>query len=338
MPTYPTYQTDGYFQSGSVVYPLPTATGNTALQDIDPVLYRMIEFYKGVLPLHLGAYWNQCVTQVGRADLLNIDWLNVGQAIHYAMPLLKSQAQYRFPLLSVFRDTERYQHLSIPKYETNANIQVIFALPPWAIEQLDVMDPFLKAVSNIILDRTFVGYDTNFNNGEPVWTESGLELIRIVKSQYGQLPSLGGEIQCRSVAITLEVHEERRIYYPQYSEYSGASLDIQFVGSSASDGYATNPPIDNFIDVSTQYPCEVISVSPATGPRLGGTLLTINGQGFVGQVGGVSVCGQPVSNFTVLGPNQIQLVTPPGNPGLGNIVVVSSAGTGFLHNAFTYDF
>ncbi|MBL8858288.1 MAG: FG-GAP repeat protein [Planctomycetes bacterium] len=83
---------------------------------------------------------------------------------------------------------------------------------------------------------------------------------------------------------------------------------------------------------------EVQSVAPASGPFIGGTLLTIRGAEFLtGEVHDVTIGGQPATDVSVIDATTLSCRTPPGTAGASVAVVVTNRlGHGRLNSGFTY--
>src|SRR5271166_2734890 len=99
--------TDGYtepnqFKISNVLYPLPTATGNSALQDLDSCVYYLLDFNAGVIQANAGARWTQEVTALqGMGLATEISTTLVGTRIPYnPIPFLKS-TNFQFPILAL---------------------------------------------------------------------------------------------------------------------------------------------------------------------------------------------------------------------------------------------
>ena len=80
----------------------------------------------------------------------------------------------------------------------------------------------------------------------------------------------------------------------------------------------------------------VSQINPTSGPAAGGTAVTIDGSGFTG-VTAVDFGATPAASFTVLPPNVIDAVSPPG-AGTVDITVTTAGGTSTISAAdhFTY--
>ncbi len=81
----------------------------------------------------------------------------------------------------------------------------------------------------------------------------------------------------------------------------------------------------------------IISVSPDTGPTVGGTLVTITGTHLTGATA-VTVGGTAVSSYTVHNVTTVIATTPPGDAGAADVVVTTPYGTSGDSGAgdFTY--
>ncbi len=103
-----------------------------------------------------------------------------------------------------------------------------------------------------------------------------------------------------------------------------------------SNGDATSTTVVN--GFTYDAPMVIASVSPASGPASGGTLVTIDGSGFLGNLF-VRFGGQPASSVTVNGPRtRITCVSPPVASGATvDVDVLSDTnGTATATNAFTF--
>lgn len=79
----------------------------------------------------------------------------------------------------------------------------------------------------------------------------------------------------------------------------------------------------------------VTSVSPATGPAAGGTVVTINGTNLSGSER-VTFGGTAGTAFKRISNNRVQVTTPAKTAGAYNVVVEDDAGNVTVTNGFTY--
>jgi hypothetical protein len=245
--TGPPYLEDGYFTVGGVQFPLTASLSNTLLFDADPVLYRMVEYYQGIMNLHIEPRWNAAVSVTG---LSGLDGYMPNEVLPYP-PFrsgLSQQNAWRFPLLAVYPKGESsYKFETVTWFTVMREFELLFVLPPLTSDQYEQLFPFLGAVEKTIVDRTLQGFDTNFNNGELVWQESGLEKISLVSSFINDIV-FESALNTRFPTLTMQlmVQERRMPDVRNYETFTGVDLVV--------DGYG---PIDGY------------------GPPLGGTSIAI---------------------------------------------------------------
>ena len=79
----------------------------------------------------------------------------------------------------------------------------------------------------------------------------------------------------------------------------------------------------------------VTSISPSSGPSIGGTAITVTGSNFVAGAS-LTIGGVPAFNVTVIDSTMIAGTTPPAKNGAADVVVVSDGRTLVLPGGFTY--
>ncbi len=83
------------------------------------------------------------------------------------------------------------------------------------------------------------------------------------------------------------------------------------------------------------FPPAISSINPPSGSTAGGTVVQINGSGFISgstvTIGGVSATGVVINSST-----SITATTPAGTSGAADVVVTNTNGTGTLTGGFTY--
>jgi len=77
------------------------------------------------------------------------------------------------------------------------------------------------------------------------------------------------------------------------------------------------------------------SVSPATGPAAGSTLITLTGANLSGATG-VTVGGVAATNVQIVNATTVTAITPAGTAGAESVSVTTVGGTATLDNAYTY--
>ncbi|SRR5260221_4727957 len=317
------------FSFDSAVYPPATGTGNTTLLDLDPVNQKILSFYRGILQANLGARWNEASIAAGirTTNLPNtIDGYIVGDAICYPPPSTLKQTDYKFPLLSSYRNKETYRQMSTNHILTESDFQITWTLPPLNTpNQLNLLYPFLSAVSKTILFYTFNGSDPKYNNGELVWQEAGFAFALMDKAEVGSFLGQDGKTIFPSVQIGLKIFEKNQFVPENYEPFTGFDVYISEV-----DGYNINNPLD-FIQFSTNPNLAVNSFSPTSGSINGNTLVVIHGQGFeaanISQQSQIKIANNSVSSFLVKSDTTIIAITGYTTATTsGNIVITDNLG------------
>jgi hypothetical protein len=219
---------NGYFQVANVLSPLTSSTTNSLLYDADPCLYRIIQYFSGVLILHMQSRWNAEVVKSGRSDLID---KMVNEVIPYDPLPLATDTQFRFPLLSAYRTSESYEWKTIAWYHVTSEMNILYILPPLTSDQTEGLYPFLTHAARTLVDRTEETLDSNFNSGELVWQEAGLEEIKITSCTYGKIPGLknglNSNIYFPTVSLTLQCIEKRMPVAANFELFNGMDARVK---------------------------------------------------------------------------------------------------------------
>ncbi len=334
--TTPAVTENTFFNIGGIAFPLATNTGNSLLQDVDPVIYRILDFYAQTIVLNLGARWNEQVILAGRPDLQNLDFFTVGESTSYPVPGLLQENQYRFPLLQVYREKETYLQRSNAWYTVEGEIKVIFTLPPITSEQYEYLYPFLGGVSKCIIDRTFMGYDDKYNNGQVVIGPDGyIELVRMHGAEFGELPGASTTLMFPSIMISYQFNERRNPSNENFETFNGFDGYVNLNQLNYNnDGYSG--PIIDFTEIHNDTPAAISGIVPNFGPSAGGTFFILQGQGFL-QAAQITIGGYTVTSFKVKTDTVITGFTSLTNAGTYDVVVILlDQTTATLPAAFTF--
>lgn len=110
-----------------------------------------------------------------------------------------------------------------------------------------------------------------------------------------------------------------------------ADVQVSYAGS-----IAVAPNAFTYV-VPSSAPMGVTSISPSSGPRAGGTVVTITGWGFAGTAR-VTIGGNPLTNIQVISATQIRATTPAvAWMGAATVIVDTDAGDAQLYWGFTYN-
>lgn len=317
---------NSHFSFDNNVYPPELATGRTILVDTDIVNQKMLEYFTGILQANLGAYWAQQASACGmtNSNLQNLnDGYIVGNAICYPPPATLKQTDYKFPLLSVYREDENYLQMTTTKILVDSNFVITWTLPPLANpNQANHLYPFLALVSKTILFYTFEGSDPKYNNGELVWQEAGFAFALVEGAKYGSFLGQDGKTIYPSVQIRMKIFEKNQFVPEDYETLNGFDGYIDHV-----DGYNINDPIVDFITFKTDPGLTITSFTPQSGPISGNTMVVIYGTGFqeagLSQQYQITLAGNAVLRWLVKSDTVIIAITAYAPTGTTGPVVIT---------------
>ena len=109
------------------------------------------------------------------------------------------------------------------------------------------------------------------------------------------------------------------------------TVGAQDVAVTTSGGTATAPSAFTYVAAAPT----ITSVSPTSGPALGGTAITITGTNLTGATS-VTVGGVAATNVVIVSATSITTKTPAGTAGAKDVSVTTAGGTVTLTGAFTY--
>ncbi len=238
---------DGYFKAGGTLSPLPSSLSNSLLKDADPVIYYLLNYYSNVISLHMGARWNAEATAAGRSDLSN---LTTGHKVPFdPIPYLQEN-QFKFPLLAAYRKNEKYEWFTTTWYRITSTVNIIWVMPPMSTGQMERMSAFRAHVARTLVDRTAMGLDSNYNSGEQVWAEAGLDKIGIKSTTFGNIPTDTGLV-FPTILLECEL-VERRMPTPEpgYNYVDLTGIDGYIISSSDVE---VDDPEDFEVDTKTDF-------------------------------------------------------------------------------------
>ncbi len=237
------------FAYGGSTYPLTSALTNTLLQDSDPAVYWALQFFSSVITTHLGP---RLLLEAGRLGA------PIAAAVAYMTPLdpvpYLLEEQFQFPLLAVFRKSEKLTHLTYNWSHTTTQLGVSYVLPPLSAGQAENIVPILSSLGKVLKNRIEYGGDPSFQSGARVWDAShaGLEKIDIVDGSFGLFAGTG-DLLFPSWSATLVV-DERQMQEPGLSILAAVDANQDLVNA----GQTT---ISDFVD----FKSDVTPPGPTTG-------------------------------------------------------------------------
>lgn len=221
----------GTFQSGGVIFPVEASPFVASRTALDPSLSAALAFYKAMLETHLGAYFAAMVTDSG---VTNLSSSIVAEVVGYdPTPYLQS-AQYKFPLLAMYRTEEEVSDHTVAWYKSESKYVFLYVLPPLDAAQANRIVHILKGVKSVIVDRTIQGYDPAYLSGAEVWADAGLMEIGVKSARYGAIPSLTTNLLFPALEMTIEC-TEREKSNPGLDELSGVDTTLDVSNGTPAD-------------------------------------------------------------------------------------------------------
>lgn len=333
---------DGYnFGFDSVVFP---AVPGETLSSLDPVTNTILRYFTNVIKINLGAAFAADAALCGftNAKGMNflIDGYMVAQSVSFPVSSSLSVADYKFPLLSVYRTKRKFTQNSSMKVIIESEYDVNYILPPLSIIQFNKLYKYLSAVSDVLVDRTWRGLDINYNHGEQVWKTAKVAYALMHGDEYGSFLGQDGKTEFPSIKLSLTMMEESQFVPSNYNE-----LDNVFFEVDLHDGYNLALPINNFVDGYANPNLSITSLNINSGSILGGTAVLITGSGFENVISSiiptyaVTLNGAPVSRLIVRSNTILLISSGPGVvDGIGDVVVTDKLGnTITLTNGWQYN-
>ncbi|MDI3282117.1 hypothetical protein [Polyangium sp. 15x6] len=196
------------FKVGAVSFPVPASPVLPAKTVLDPALATALDYFRAVLNLHLGAYWDALVAQIGLSDLAG---KLVAEAVTYDPALYLQEAQYRFPLLALYRVRGDIRDKTVAWYRLKTEWKLLYALPTLTAAQMLSMAPFQWAVLRVLNDRTQQGYDPSYQDGALVVGDGGIASIAPDSYQFGHLVNPRTDLVFPTLEMTFQVEEREQL-------------------------------------------------------------------------------------------------------------------------------
>lgn len=309
------------FREGGAQFPLVSSTSAALLFDADPAVYYLLDYLTTVLNTHLGARF---AAELGRAPAMALPQVN-GQAagvVAMAMPYdptpYLTQEQIGFPLLAVYRKSEKYARKRYSWMSREAEIGVTYVLPPLTGAQAERLRPLLGAVGQVIDNRIENMFDPSYQGGLTVWATANIEEISLASAQYGDFA--GSNLSFPAWNATIRLVERTMPLDSQFGTLAGLDTAIDLMSP-------VDAPLLDAADVKTDF------IDPTTIPTIA-TLL----RGDAGLV--ASTTNQDVAATWTDQVGSVAFSVPGGAAApdlLKNAVVIQQGDTSFGRTAVRFD-
>jgi hypothetical protein len=230
---------------GAVEFPLPAqgsgigGAGATLLQDADPALFYLLEFYAACIKHHIGSRLLSEVASVGADDVIT-------SAVADTAPVNPEDflvdTHFRFPLLCAYRKESKFENIGQHK-NSIGEVEVAYVLPPLGPGEAERLLPILRAVAMLLDNRTELGMEPSYTptgavRGYPVWGLTGITKIEVKSVEYGGYAPTE-KLFFPSVVLKLEITEESDLVVNEFEIMEAADVNIDvadpFTDTTVSD-------------------------------------------------------------------------------------------------------
>lgn len=232
------------FKVGAVNYPLTAATTNSLLRDADPAIYWTLEFYKSVINTYVRP---RLLAEVALLQGVPIT-TGVLHTCHFDPgPALLEHPENLFPLLAAYRSSTVFNQVTLTWDHGESEWEIAYVLPALHWPARRKLLPVLKAVNDVILDRTRQGWDTAYASGAQVLASASyanLETIDLMRSRYGRYED-GEGLYYEALICTMRVRE--RVMPPA----DGTFADLGDVDTNLDNAQTGEVTVSNVVQTRT---------------------------------------------------------------------------------------
>lgn len=235
------------FEYGRTYFPLAaSASGSTLLQDADPAIFYLLEFYASVLNTHMGERF--------LAEAASASAGRITSAVAETIPLnpetFLTSENFSFPLLCAARLSSRFVYQGQQKFAVS-RVKVDYVLPPLTGGAAELLTPILHAVAAIIDNRTERGFDPSYtptdgSAGDLAFATAGVARAKVIEVSYGDY-ALTEKLAFPCVTLFVELHEESRLSVPaDMDEFVGGDVTVSLAATDTEEEY------ENFVDFAAE--------------------------------------------------------------------------------------
>jgi hypothetical protein len=237
--TYPGY---GTFAIGNTVYPLSPAITNTLLQDSDPTLYWMLQYFASELNTYIGARWTAEMTRAG-LDLPSPVGMQFPQN---PFPYLQDVGA-KFPMLAIYWVDGAFLEKTISYEREESNLEIAWVLPPLTLSQLEIAGPFLKNVKDILQDRSEEGADPNFMNNFDWGQAAGFDWLQMKSFSRVTIPHTSTHLPFEGLVMQCKIRMRNQPVSGQFAPLDQVNTELDILPG---DGYVIPDTIfPNIVDI-----------------------------------------------------------------------------------------
>lgn len=321
------------FAHGGVAYPLAASTSNALLLDADPAIYYALRFFSSVLEDYVGP---RLLAQAALVDL-NFTAAVVETIAHEPRPNLLSE-QMDFPILCLYRSETEWERQTKAYLTSTSTWEWAYVLPPLTPAQQTRLSPILQSVAVVMATFANQSFDPGYSDGDTLRDLSGIQKMTAGRTRWATFEHISENGQWwPAVSGQLMVQERSAIVEAAFERFKGVDITVD---QQEYDGTV----VPEVVVINTPGPIELASISPASGSKQGGTLVTIDTTEpclSPGSPYSVLIGGAYASSVIVTHPTRLVCLTPEhdAQPTFAADVFVIGPGEQFssvLDAAFTF--
>lgn len=193
------------FQVAQNQYPLPS-TANTKLY-ADPTIRVLLDFSSAMIEQYLGTFWTSLKANSNTG--LTTEPV-IGSKVTYDPFAFWQSANYKFPLLAVFRNGSTKSQKTTIWYIWDSKVELNFVLPPLSASQYNNMRDYLRAVRDVVADRLNTRWDPSYQDGYTVIDDANIGALEVVSETVEYLPNPQNDLTFPVLRLEIEMQEKEK--------------------------------------------------------------------------------------------------------------------------------
>jgi hypothetical protein len=194
-------------QIGGSVSPITSSLTNTLLKDADPGLDATLKFLTAVLKTHFEARFTAASAAVNYKQGDSLAFTNlVPTSLHYDPEPYLVTAQYKFPMLAIYRfKTNQIKDFSFAYLEKESLWRLAFIMPPFDVRQAFALNPILNEIENVIFTLLKRRHAASYQNNDLVLDNAGIKDIDVMSVDYAEYKIIKSGSNAQDVYPTLSM-------------------------------------------------------------------------------------------------------------------------------------
>jgi hypothetical protein len=221
---------DRVFSQAAIRFPLQLAsvTANTALRDADPAVWRALDFFTAMTRTQIGDRLIEAAAAAGLSEITDA----VMQSIPYDPADHFTSTQFTFPLLAIYRKSEKFAGQSGLRDKAVSAWTVQWSLPPLTAGQMEQLTPLLHAFAAVIRRHAIWSYHPDYESGLYVWDSVSVQGAVPLGVSYGAMQGADGLV-FPTAMVDLEVTERDMDVAGAFEAMAGVDGEIDMADEAS---------------------------------------------------------------------------------------------------------